>query len=586
MKKVNLNNLCFCGSGKKYKECCARSNVIPFQPLHLDRELQKLHEQLIEFSIENYEEQIDMLIAGYIEENIINQEQTDIDTYANLLIAWIIVNEVIIGDQTVLDIFIKRKTKKLKNKKVKEALISWRDAKSSVFEIVSIHEKVNNMMNVRDIFTNTSFAVYHEQASTLAIGDYIMGTLAPFIDSHQFIFLTVLISQENKLALDSLLALYEDETETMNDLFPECLGNLMDPEDDELEWIDDKHRQVADMFVVHCLEKEVDDDKIHLGTMFWNVYCLKFDPYIMKVESYAAALDYFVAKTIINNEKLTQADIAREYNVAPATISSHYQKFIKELKEFETEGMEEFLSEEFDIPEDLTIETIDDIIDLAKYSDMDKRAQLLEVVLKIEPNHLEALILLAEVEGNRFRKLELLKEAVRSTEDALEATLLEENKGNLWANLETRPFMYLQEKLAHLLKEMQCYEEAMDIYEQMLMLNINDNQGIRYELVPLYIENEMFDKALDVIKQYNDTQMLFNKALIHIIRDGNTPDARTELSEAIKENSYVIDYLTGEKEIPKDPIAYYEPGGETEAALYAEMTKHLWADALYMFDNI
>src|SRR5699024_10980697 len=208
-----------------------------------------------------------------------------------------------------------------------------------------------------------------------------------------------------------------EEIEEMNDLFPEWLGNLIDPEEDELEWSDNKHKQVADMFLLHCVEKEVDDDKIHLGTMFWNVYCLKFDPYITKVAAYAAALDYFVAKIIINNDNITQAEIAREYNVSPATISSHYQKFIKELKEFEREDMEEFISEEFDIPEDVTIETIDDIIDLAKNSDLDKRAQLLEVVLKVEPNHLEALVLLAETEQNSVRKLQLLKDALNLTED-------------------------------------------------------------------------------------------------------------------------------------------------------------------------
>lgn len=586
MKKLNQNDLCFCASGEKYKDCCAKSNVIPFQPLHLDQELQKIQEQLIEFSIENYEQQIDMLIIGYIEENIMNSEQADLDTYANLLIAWLIVNEPIIGNQTVLDIFIKRKRKRLKNTKVKEALVTWQDAKSSVFEIVSIQEEAKDTINVRDIFTDKLFSVNHEQASTLTVGDYIMGTLAPFVYSHQFIFLTVLISRENKGAIDSLLALYEGETELMNDLFPEWLGNLIDPEEDELEWSDDKHRQVADMFVVHSVEKEVDGDKIHLGTMFWNIYCLKFDPYITKVAAYAAALDYFVAKVIINNDKITQAEIAREYNVSPATISSHYQKFIKELKEFEREDMEEFISEEFDIPEDVTIETIDDIIDLAKNSDLDKRAQLLEVVLKVEPNHLEALVLLAEAEQNSARKLQLLKDALDATEDILYTSVYEENGENFWTNLETRQFMFIQAKLAQLLKEVQSYEEAIYIYEQMLMLNVNDNQGIRYELVPLYIENRMFDQALNVIKQYKDTQMLFNKVLIHIMRDGNTPDTRKELSEAVKENSYVADYLTGAKEIPKEPITYYEPGGETEAVLYAEMTKHLWADALYMFDNI
>src|SRR5699024_12528409 len=334
------------------------------------------------------------------------------------------------------------------------------------------------------------------------------------------------------------------------------------------------------------VEEEVDGDKIHLGTMFWNIYCLKFDPYITKVAAYAAALDYFVAKVIINNDKITQAEIAREYNVSPTTISSHYQKFIKELKEFEREDMEEFISEEFDIPKDVTIETIDDIIDLAKNSDLDKRAQLLEVVLKVEPNHLEALVLLAEAEQNSARKLQLLKDALDATEDISYTSVYVENGETFWTNLETRQFMFIQAKLTQLLKEVQSYEEAIYIYEQMLMLNVNDNQGIRYELVPLYIENRMFDQALNVIKQYKDTQMLFNKVLIHIMRDGNTPDTRKELSEAVKENSYVADYLTGAKEIPKKPITYYEPGGETEAVLYAEMTKHLWADALYMFDNI
>src|SRR5699024_11825512 len=98
----------------------------------------------------------------------------------------------------------------------------------------------------------------------------------------------------------------------------------------------------------------------------------------------------------------------------------------------------------------------------------------------------------------------LLHKAIHVGEKDLGKAFLLENKGHFWMIIETRPYMRAKAMYADFLYETGEEEEAFKQYEEMLRLNPNDNQGIRYILLTLYIETEQFKKSQALISEFGD----------------------------------------------------------------------------------
>lgn len=632
MNKVGRNDPCPCGSGKKYKHCCGKSNVIPFRALHLDDELEEIHHELIDFAVTHYEDKINEIIQEYIEMNIMNEEDSDIETYANLLIAWIIIFEPIIDNKTVLEIFSNQTINKIKNVRIRRVFENWQQAISAIFEITSVEQKNDDIIIAKNIFTGKTHEIKHETRQTLHVGDYMMGTLAPFIHREHFIFLVSLIDAENKPALDNLLEIYDPETEPMTELFPEWLGDLIDPDEDELTWSDFEHKRVADIFAQHMHQKDIDPTVIDTGLYFWNVYCVRNNPYVPKATTYAAGLHYLIMN-ILMDTNVTQVQIAKEYNVSPATVSKRYQNFIKEFdiifaeyitdsepveitsKEEEINSLQqeeivanlynELNTDEFESEEelqhslenvnlgDLTADTSESIVQDLVYEASETwgkaRKQYINRIFKLDPNNVDAHILLADMETNLQKRHDLLTKAVLLGEHELGFEFFEENKGCFWGLIETRPYMRAMAQLADLLDIMGREKEAIVTYEKLIELNPNDNLGIRDDLMTLYIETKAYEDGLKLYEKYSEypeTYYLYSRALIEILQHGHSQAAKDYLTKAIESNEHVVDYLIGRKRIPHEVPRYFQPGADNEAIIYAQKNVQLWEDNVEIFHSL
>lgn len=135
--------------------------------------------------------------------------------------------------------------------------------------------------------------------------------------------------------------------------------------------------------------------------------------------------------------------------------------------------------------------------------------------------------------------------------------------------------------LAHCLWRLGEYDEAISHYREMLKLNPCDNQGIRYILATSLAELERYDeleKFLNSREYKNDggTDWLWTKALLTFVRKGDSEEAVRQLKDALKENPYVPQYLTGKKKIPADLLDMITIGGEYEAVVYASVAIRAW----------
>jgi tetratricopeptide (TPR) repeat protein len=119
-----------------------------------------------------------------------------------------------------------------------------------------------------------------------------------------------------------------------------------------------------------------------------------------------------------------------------------------------------------------------------------EQVRLARQVLKISADCADAYALLAEHAKTADEALTLHKQGVDAGERALGKKAFKEDEGHFWGVLETRPYMRARQGLAQCLWEAGRREEAAEHYREMLRLNPNDNQGVRYSLATLLLDLE------------------------------------------------------------------------------------------------
>jgi tetratricopeptide (TPR) repeat protein len=159
---------------------------------------------------------------------------------------------------------------------------------------------------------------------------------------------------------------------------------------------------------------------------------------------------------------------------------------------------------------------------------------------------------------------------------AMEPSMFDE-AGHFWGLLETRPYMRAREGLAETLVQRERLPEAIEHFQEMLRLNPNDNQGVRYTLVNLLIRLDRDDEAMDLLGRYEEdsTLMEFPRVLLWFRREGDSPVARRVLKQALQANRFVPGMLLRTRLLPP-PTGGYSPGREDEAALYFNLSYEAW----------
>jgi tetratricopeptide (TPR) repeat protein len=160
-------------------------------------------------------------------------------------------------------------------------------------------------------------------------------------------------------------------------------------------------------------------------------------------------------------------------------------------------------------------------------------------------------------------------------------TYFKENVGAFWGLLETRPYMRARLGLAETLFHAGRKDEAFDHWKAMLRLNPNDNQGVRHILAAEYANEARWDDLERLVEgpEYaNDVaaEWCYAKVLLRFLRTGNSEGTRKALTEALRYNRHVPDYLCGRKPIVDDSLDRVTLGGEDEAASAAGLLLRVW----------
>jgi len=211
----------------------------------------------------------------------------------------------------------------------------------------------------------------------------------------------------------------------------------------------------------------------------------------------------------------------------------------------------------------------------------DDRIELALQALKLDKNCADAYNLLAADKAKNY--LEVLNyylKAIKVGKESL-GKEFEELKGTFWGFHQTRPYMRAMAGLAYTYLHSNQFQKAIDTWEEMLELNPNDNQGIRYELITALLAVKKYKDVEKLISDFEDdasATWLYSKAYLFYNQKNKKPLATKALMKAMMFNPYVPLYIFSLKEMPDELPEYVGMGDENEAIAYADSAIYLWGE--------
>jgi tetratricopeptide (TPR) repeat protein len=202
--------------------------------------------------------------------------------------------------------------------------------------------------------------------------------------------------------------------------------------------------------------------------------------------------------------------------------------------------------------------------------------------VRLDPAVLDARVLLAIAAGGpQDEFIEELQAIIAAGEADMGQDFFRENRGHFWGIVETRPYMRARCRLAQELYLAGRIAEAIAHYEEMMQLNPNDNQGLRYPLLGHYLETDSLDGARRLFAEFDGepTAMFLWGRVLERYLAGDLEGAAQALRVARTQNAGVEEFITGRKRMPKSRPDYFRPGDITEAltcmdTIGAAWTKH------------
>ena len=351
MQKIGRNDLCTCGSGKKYKNCCGKNSVVSIDSL-IETDLQELQLNLLDYSLKNYQDEMEDYLEDCYDDVYIPDEAYEMFHFFSL--TWFITS-VELEEGSILEDFVDRISSKISRQRVKDILETWKTAKPSVYNIQ--HQDNHNFLTLEDIFTNVLHKVrVTEEDHIVETGGLVLGTILPAGSTSIFFttFLDLPAPESEELKAE-IYNLYEDSeaenpAEFMSSSFIEVLDLFMFGNSnlslavDDIEWTSPKQKEVVEIFQEYMENFGHEETIVYLGIFLWKVYCERKNPSIKNPNVFGAGLIYLVDKILPFGGFITQKDLAVEFEVSSGSISSRYKDLENVLSD-EIENLQDTINE-------------------------------------------------------------------------------------------------------------------------------------------------------------------------------------------------------------------------------------------------
>ena len=208
-----------------------------------------------------------------------------------------------------------------------------------------------------------------------------------------------------------------------------------------------------------------------------------------------------------------------------------------------------------------------------------READLMKRALELNPRNVDALLYQLDGEDLALeQEIDTLRKIVAAGEQDL-GEYFKSLTGLFWAAVETRPYMRARQRLAQALESAERMDEAIGEYEAMLVLNPNDNQGVRYTLLAWYLTVGRLEPARELFKKYDECEWNTVFAWCHVLErflSGDLAGAEKALAVARDQNPYTQTYVKGHRALPREIPRSYQPGEKDEAICFADLLRAAW----------
>lgn len=199
-----------------------------------------------------------------------------------------------------------------------------------------------------------------------------------------------------------------------------------------------------------------------------------------------------------------------------------------------------------------------------------RRVQLARQALQMDPDCCDAHVILAEHAGTLAGAIDHYRLGMEAAKRQLGPACFAEDEGHFWGISRTRPYMRARFGLAESLREAGRLDEAIEHFQDLLRLNPEDNQGVRFVLLPELLAAGRDVDAARLLEQCDEqsAHWAYARALLAFRVSGRSPAADRELRAALRLNSHVPALLLSDEPIPQP--GYYYADDYDEACIVAE----------------
>lgn len=323
---VGRNEPCPCGSGKKYKKCCGAQKTVSITSI-IEQELLALQTQVLQYAMHEFEEE---LVEDFEEklDELLTEDEDELEFYSFVHTIWYALFVPVENGETILQQFIKARSKMIQRPMVKEILQSWTNPRPIAGRLLSLS---SDSMKVKDALTDEIISIKLLEPTEPEENSFVFGFLVPF-GGETILFTSVFDLEGEKDDKEEFYLKevfensgYEDPIELLKAEFITLMNDVtfagMEYRAEDFVWKSPFQQEVAELFEAEMRKLEAPNTTIATGFILWNRYCIVAQRMTKKPATYAAAIHYINAVTNPMVD-ITKKEIAEMYGISASTLGS------------------------------------------------------------------------------------------------------------------------------------------------------------------------------------------------------------------------------------------------------------------------
>ncbi len=331
MQKTKRNDPCPCGSGKKYKKCCMKSENAQDQLEEqlYTQELYTIQAQLVEYAMSEHDQKMVSLANDLFTRYEIPKNLEE--AYMHGIFPWAIFHQAINKwNKTIVKEYVQLYSHTFSTEKVKETVDNWRDAYMSIY---TVEEVSGQTAVVKELSSDLPISILLHEEVIVSRGESLAGILLPVKNGAMpFIELLKIAPDAMETVQQKLSNDHTDVRAMMQNDFPEILseivkhGNGSSESKDSIEmiWTRKEDAEVASLFTENA-DNDFSKEQLNEVLSFWKDYSNEEKPVVRKASIFAASLEYLASKAY--GSSASQSALAKKYGTSPSSISAKYKAF-------------------------------------------------------------------------------------------------------------------------------------------------------------------------------------------------------------------------------------------------------------------